>query len=369
MKAVRINRRHPGFTLMELLVVMAIIAILASLLLPAINQGKARAKRIGCINNLRQIGVAFQDFAHDHNSLFPMAVPATAGGSQEFTVSSYQFASDFFFSFRHFQAISNSLINPMVLTCPSDTRKPAASFISFDNKNLSYFVGLKADYSRPYSILAGDRNLTNDYQTIPALLHPQINRGWRWTADLHQLKGNLLFADSHVEEKNSQGLSSALEQAGDLALPNLPRRPGSTSGRTIEMAASGPPGQIQRLDQMKPVNSSPALQISSPALQISLSASSLPNQLSTTNPKPASAPTRLAAMPPEKPGVPEDPGFSFFPPWFGTTVLKVVRSSAWLLYLIALLLGATALILWIRSNLAKPHNSESTSTAKRELEG
>jgi prepilin-type N-terminal cleavage/methylation domain-containing protein/prepilin-type processing-associated H-X9-DG protein len=353
-KAVRINRHNPGFTLMELLVVMAIVAILASLLLPAINQGKARAKRVGCINNLRQVGVAFQDFAHDHNSLFPMAVPTGAGGSQEFTASSYQLASDFFFSFRHFQAISNSLVTPMVLTCPADTRKAAASFISFDNKNLSYFVGLSADYSRPYSILAGDRNLTNDYENVPALLRPKVNRGWRWTGELHQFKGNLLFADSHVEEKNNQGLTSALERAGDLALPSLPRRSGSTSGRTIETAASGSPGQVQRLNQMRSVNSTPAL-------PTTLSASTWPNDQFTTNPKPASAPTRLAAIPLEKPGVPEEPGFSFFPPWLGTTVVKVVKSSAWLLYLIALLLGATALMLWIRSNPAKSERSKARS--------
>src|SRR5437879_3570211 len=64
----------PGFTLLELLCVIAIIAILASMLLPALRGAEARARRIQCVGNLRQTGLAFHLFAHDHNGAFPMAV-------------------------------------------------------------------------------------------------------------------------------------------------------------------------------------------------------------------------------------------------------------------------------------------------------
>jgi prepilin-type N-terminal cleavage/methylation domain-containing protein/prepilin-type processing-associated H-X9-DG protein len=355
MRIVRPILRVWAMTLIELVCVIAIIGVLAALLLPTLGQASARARRLQCLDHLHQVGIGFASFAHDHNGQFPMAVPASAGGSLEYTRSGYLIPGDFYFSCRHFQVASNELVTPRVVACPADTRLPASDFATLSNVNVSYFIGVNAQAARPTSVLAGDRNLTNDYAAPGTLV--RLGRGYplRWTRDLHRFKGNLLFSDGHVEQKNGPALLAAASQepeVANLALPTVRQTeiPAwlPVSGSSPGALASPGTGSFAR-----ETNSKSAATASSITRHATVSTpkrvwAAPGNNAAPKTPSPPKTETRSTnILPAPAPGRLEQPSPNASPlaQWLAALTGWLTEKGMWWLYALLLLLVAVTLVL------------------------
>lgn len=351
-----------AFSLIELLCVIAIIAVLAALLLPAVSRAKIQATRLQCVNNLHEAGVGFQSFAHDHNGQFPMTVPISAGGSLEFVQNASLITGQFYFGYRHFQALSNELVTPKIVVCPADTRQAGTNFATLRNENVSYFVGVNAEPGQSTSILAGDRNITNDFAGAVSSIQFGPNSGLRWTRELHMFKGNLLFADGHVEEKNTPELTPVRNQVPPVATLVMPTETppggGPATGTRVDAGSLVPPsvlGLTPAASPGQPGQNGGAGPGTAPATPGAVSSSAKPLIAyggaggvsageSSSEQKQPPPPTNGATTGPTKAPSAEDETPTFFSQWLASLAEGLVRKGIWWLYALLLLLAAATIV-------------------------
>ena len=211
MKTQHASRATGGFTGWDLLICVVTVVLAAGFLLPMIARPKpGRSKRIACVSNLKQIGLAFRMWSNDNGEKFPMqsSVFSTNGGSMEFNFTGEVW--------RHYLVLSNELSNPKILVCPMDSqnRQKVADWQSFtNNSHLSYFVGLDADETKPQSILSGDRNLTATIKPARGVLNLTATDRLEWTKDIHKQMGNVGLGDGSVQQVTTPSLNKQLQAA------------------------------------------------------------------------------------------------------------------------------------------------------------
>jgi len=118
--AVRRSCHPSGFTLIELLVVIAIIAILAAMLLPALAKAKAKAHRIQCVSQLKQLGLGIVLFTTDRGEMFPPAAYGANNGQLSWDVYIYNYLGGRAAEADLNQGIVDQAFAPKIALCPAD---------------------------------------------------------------------------------------------------------------------------------------------------------------------------------------------------------------------------------------------------------
>jgi len=205
------DRRSAAFTVAELLLVFAIVVIvtiLAFLAKPGGCRLKEKGSRVKCTSCLKQLALAYNLWAEEHQGRFPMELSESEGGTREAALAGKLLPN--------LLIISNELRTPALLICPSDKkRKPATTFASLTTVNVSYFLNAHVALTNQNHIVAGDRNLAlAGWPVTSGLLEITNSNALSWTKGSHDYAGNVALVDGSAHQVTSKGLRDLLLLGG-----------------------------------------------------------------------------------------------------------------------------------------------------------
>lgn len=196
------QNRRAGLALTEVVVLIAtLVLVLSFLFIFRLARVSNSSNRITCVNNLKQIHLSFRIYAGDNRDRFPMNISTNEKPVVNEATPVYQY----------FKLTENELGTPKVVICPSDTNRiRITNFISFDNSNVSYFIGLDSNESLTNSMVAGDRNISNGTLPENGLLRLTAKQKVGFTKDIHKQQGNIALGDGSVRQITSKQLHSEI---------------------------------------------------------------------------------------------------------------------------------------------------------------
>jgi prepilin-type processing-associated H-X9-DG protein len=205
-------KRNAAMTLFEVGIVVAAVVILFVVLTPYSRRdlnAYGKARKIACINNLKQTVLALKIWAGDNGDILPMGISVTNGGSMELAATGNVAAT--------FLAMSNELSPPRVLFCPEDTAHFSTNnFGGLSTASISYFASAdRTNDMNPQVILVGDSDLTLAGKLLkPGLAALGTNDPVAWSGRRHNKSGNIGLADGSVDATSTLRLHTYLQQTG-----------------------------------------------------------------------------------------------------------------------------------------------------------